>query len=323
LILAASGFVLYLPRRDRFLYLTLTSADHGDVGAPKGHAAAGEAPLETALRETEEETGLPRERIVPDRWFRRTIRYEVRRGTKEVVYFAARAESEELRLSGEHSDGGWLDLDGTLASLRHEKLREVFRDAAVFLKDPILRRGLDPARARALLEREAGAGAPVRAHAAQVADMARALAEASGADADYVEAAAWVHDIGRARTHGVRHTTEGFRLLVERGHPGYAPSCLSHYLKGRAPETVADAPLAAEMRSLCDLETFPWEERLVALADFLAAGDRRVRLEERHRDLRRRYGPSDFVDGSLAVARELKREFEERAATSLHALLGL
>jgi putative nucleotidyltransferase with HDIG domain len=316
----ASGFVLCRPLPGRFLYLTLTNARHGDVGAPKGHADGGEDLLATAVREAAEETGLP---VIPARGFRRVVRYPEKGRTKEVTYFAARTEREDVRLSDEHSSFAWLDLDATLAAIRHENLRQVFRDAAAWLKDPILRRDLDPAAARALLERETGTGAPVVAHSAQVADMARTMAEALGADASYVEAAAWLHDVGRARTQETRHTLEGFRLLAARGHAGYAPPCLSHYLKGRAPEDFVDAALAGEMRESCDLDTFPPEERIIALADFLAAGARRVRPEERHADLVRRYGPSAFVDGSLAIARTLQREFEEASGTALDRLLGL
>ncbi|MHC4818366.1 MAG: NUDIX domain-containing protein [Planctomycetota bacterium] len=313
----AAGFVLYRTGRNHHLYLTLRNARHGDVGVPKGKAKARERSLEAALRETEEETGLGPGRIAPSGWFRRTVAYPFKGVSKEVVYHLAHTEAEEVTLSSEHESCAWLDLDRALEALRHDNLRGVLRDAAVFSKDPILRRGLTPSAARALLAAEAGDEAPVLRHSAQVAAMARALAEAwGGLDADYVEAAAWLHDIGRARTQGPRHPIEGFRLVLARGHAGYAAPCLSHYTKGRPHRDFGD--LADEMWRACDLELLGPEERLIALADAMAAGERRVTLEERHADLCHRYGAGPFFDGMLDAARGLQREFEVRTGRGLY-----
>jgi len=318
----ASGFVLVREEDGRLLYLLLTSRKHGDIGAPKGHSDPGETELETALRETEEETGIVPE---PVPWFRRAIRYLVGNHDKEAVYLLARTQVRDVRLSDEHTEAAWLDLDAALDALRHEDLRRIYRDAATWLKDPILRRGLAPGAARALLEEKVGADAPVVAHTAQVAAMARAMADAwNDLDADYVEAAAWLHDIGRARTHGVRHPIEGFHIVVEAGHPGYAAPCLSHYCKGgRLGALDVDEALKREMHEACDLDTFPPEERLIALADFMAIGDRRGTIDERYTDLVRRYGPSPFFDRNLALARELEREFEETTGRALYPLLAI
>ncbi|MHC4134619.1 MAG: NUDIX domain-containing protein [Planctomycetota bacterium] len=317
----AAGFVLYRAGRKHHLYLTLRNARHGDVGLPKGKASRAEGSLETALRETDEETGLGPDRIAANRWFRRAVTYPLKGVEKEVVYHLAHTDAEEITLSPEHESCAWLDLDRALEAVRHDNLRGVLRDAAVFSKDPILRRGLAPAAARGLLAAEAGEEAPVLRHTAHVAAMARALANAWGdLDPDYVEAAAWLHDIGRARTHGLRHPIEGFHLAVERGHGGYAAPCLSHYTKGRPHREFGD--LADEMWRACDLETFGPEERLIALADAMAAGERRVTLEERHADLCRRYGAGPFFDGMLEAARGLQQEFESRTGRGLYATVA-
>ena len=138
-----------------------------------------------------------------------------------------------------------------------------------------------------------------------------------------MEAAAWLHDIGRARTHERRHTIEGFRLLAAEGHPGYAPPCVSHYTKGRTRAEVGDDEFGRELWSACDLETFGDEERLIALADGMAARDKRVRLEARYDDLRERYGASPFLDRSLQLGQALLAEFEERSGKPLYRLLGI
>jgi len=249
----------------------------------------------------------------------------VKRGQKRVVYLAARAAEAPIRLSKEHSEARWADLDEVHAAIPHENLRAVYRDAAVWLKDPILRQGLAPDAARALLVAEAGDGARVVPHTAVVAANARAMAEpCAGVDADYVEAAAWLHDLGRTRTHGLRHTLAGFRLACERGWPGYAPTCLSHYTKGARPaELGVDPELAAEMDAACDLATFEPEERWVALADALAVQDRRGRIDERLADLIGRYGPSPFFDRYRRVTEELRAEWEAATGRRLYDWLGI
>jgi putative nucleotidyltransferase with HDIG domain len=310
----ASGFVLFR-REAPFRYLTLRNARHGDVGLPKGHLERGEGPLEAAIRETAEETGITEVR--PNRWFHRTVRYPSGPGMKEVTYFAGETSARDVRLSREHDAAEWKDLDGTIAAIRHGNLRAVVRDAAMFLKDPILRRGLSPREAKDLLASRVGEN--IVAHTAEVAAMARLIGEGSG-NPDYVEAAAWLHDIGRAVTHDDRHPLEGFRIVVALGHPGYAPPCLSHYTKGAADP---QGPHYREMSEACDLETFDLAEQAVALADSLAAGPRRVTLEERYRDLARRYGPSPFLERNLAICRRLKADFESRTGKDLYAMLGI
>lgn len=326
---SACGFVLYHRQGEGTLYLTLRNALHGDIGLPKGHAEPGEDPLETALRECEEETGIRREFLAVRRHFRRRIRYPAGGGEKEVTYFLAETPRIRIHLSEEHSAFLWSGLGETVSAIRHENLRGIVRDAATWLKDPALRGGLSPAQARALLERHAGPEAPVLAHTTEVAGMARKMAEAwGGLDADFVEAAAWVHDVGRARTHGSRHPLEGFRLLVEGGHPGYAPSCLSHFTKGATYEQLAgddraDPDLVREMFEACDLDTFPVEERLISLADSLAVGARRGTLEERRRDLERRYGPSTLITRNYEISRRLLAEVEARIGLPLYPLLRI
>lgn len=305
------------------LYLALRNARHGGVGLPKGHARSGEAELATALRETEEETGLSAADLDVNPFFRRRIRYRVKARAKDVVYLLARARRAEVRLSPEHSEYAWLRFDALEEAVGHENLRRVVRDAATFVKDPALRRGLDPRAARAWLEAKVGGGAPVVAHSEVVAGLARAVAEAwGGVDPDYVEACAWVHDAGRARTHGPRHPVEGFRMLVEAGLPGYAPSCISHFTKGVPFEELSrdpglDPALLREMWEACDLSTFPREEKAVALADAMAIGARRATIEERYADLAARYGDSETVRRNLRVSLALREAFEKDTGRTL------
>jgi len=325
-IVLGSGFVLYRWEGDEIRYLLLHSARHGDVGLPKGKLEPGEEEIAGACRETEEETGLPPSALTVHDWFSRTASYRLPDGrTKSVTYRLARTAIAQVTISMEHTRAEWLAYPAARAALRHENLRGLLDDAATYLKDPALYSGLTPEAARCMLEERFEPGAPVIGHSEQVAGMSRAMAEAwDGLDPDYVEAAAWLHDIGRSVTHGAEHTLLGFNLVVAEGYPGYAAPCLSHYVKGRSMTLLGGDPtLLRAMWEACDLDSFLPEERIIALADFLAVGDRRARLEERHADLCERYGPSRFFDSSLAIVEKLKSEFETRSAQSLYALLGI
>ena len=328
-LVRASGFVLFRREGARLLYLTLTSARHGTVGVPKGKVDEGEDLLETAYRETEEECGLGKHVLHVSPFFRRSIRYEIKEGPKEAFYYLAETSQAQVRLSGEHSSAAWDDFGAASARIVHTDLRDVLRDAAAFLRDPALRGGFDPAQARTLLEERMGAGHPVLEHSRCVAEIARTLAEAwGGLDTDAVEAMAWVHDIGRSRTHGARHPIEGFRLVVEAGHAGYAPACITHATKGAGVEELrgdrdADAALIAEMAGALQLEALCDGERWIALADFLAIGAGRGTIDARLADLERRYGPADFIRRNAARAEGLRAVFEEATGRRVYDLLGI
>jgi 8-oxo-dGTP pyrophosphatase MutT (NUDIX family) len=312
----AAGFVVYRRRPDSLEYLTLRMAHTGDWGFPKGHNDEGEPDLEAAFRETGEETGLGRDVLVRNEWFERTIGYTVQRGPKSVWYGLAECTGGEVALSCEHDAYRWEPLAATLDRFVHDNLKGVLRDAAMFLKDPSLRTGLDAAAARKLFTGRFPGSHPVVAHTRLVAGMAHAIAAAwGGLDAGFVEACAWLHDVGRCIDHR-NHPVEGFRLLVELGYPGYAPTCISHYTKGRPFE---ELPREELWRS-CDLSTFEPHEKIVALADYLAVRERKGTIEQRHADLVARYGASRFLDRGREIALGLKREFEERSGRELYAV---
>ena len=77
------------------------------------------------------------------------------------------------------------------------------------------------------------------------------------------------------------------------------------------------------MCEACDLLTLDSAEQAIALADALAAGSRRVTIEERYEDLARRYGASPHLDRNRAISLRLKAEFEARAGKDLYAMLGI
>jgi 8-oxo-dGTP pyrophosphatase MutT (NUDIX family) len=134
--LTAAGFILARVTPDGPRYLLLKNARHGDWGFAKGHAETGETELETALRETREETGIAAIEVLKGAEFR--SEYNVHGGKrgdylKRVVYFVGRVNSESLTRSDEHSQAEWADLESALGRLRHASLQRALRGAHALL----------------------------------------------------------------------------------------------------------------------------------------------------------------------------------------------
>ncbi len=128
----AAGVVLFHRRAGELRFLLLRNALHRTWGVPKGHAEAGEEPLETARRETEEETGVTAFRLAAG--FREEIAYEVRppegRARKVVTYFLGEVDTDEVRRSPEHDDAAWVPLAEARARVVHPDLVRVLERAA-------------------------------------------------------------------------------------------------------------------------------------------------------------------------------------------------
>lgn len=137
----ACGVVLYqgTPGSERFLLLR--NRKHGTWGFPKGHVDKGEMPIEAALREVQEETGMKSLQL--NESFRQTISYSVVEGTqtleKQVTYFLGRVKDKSLRLSEEHDRHVWADADEAERVLQHENLRGVLRAALQHLRESRLK----------------------------------------------------------------------------------------------------------------------------------------------------------------------------------------
>lgn len=109
--LEAAGFVLMV-RSPRAQFLLMKHADRWDL--PKGHAEGKEETLETALRETEEETGIVADTIQVDPDFRFVTEYRVvgkKRGTydKRVTYYLGFLKDKPQISTSEHPDYRWWD----------------------------------------------------------------------------------------------------------------------------------------------------------------------------------------------------------------------
>ncbi|XP_021935351.1 bis(5'-nucleosyl)-tetraphosphatase [asymmetrical]-like isoform X2 [Zootermopsis nevadensis] len=101
-----------------------------------GHVDPGESDLETALRETEEESGLRKMdlHIIED--FNKTIKYNVRGTPKTAVYLLAELIRLDtpVKLSDEHQDFKWVPLDKACKLVEHQTLQEVLKECSTFLQ---------------------------------------------------------------------------------------------------------------------------------------------------------------------------------------------
>jgi bis(5'-nucleosidyl)-tetraphosphatase len=106
------GALIFCEEAGKRLYLLLHyTGTHWDF--PKGHVEAGEAEEQTARREIEEETGITSLEFLP--LFRERVSYSFYRAgelvPKHVVFFLAKTNVKEVRLSDEHIGFEWLEYE--------------------------------------------------------------------------------------------------------------------------------------------------------------------------------------------------------------------
>jgi tRNA (cytidine56-2'-O)-methyltransferase len=122
--------------------------------------------------------------------------------------------------------------------------------------------------------KENGCSEKVIRHCMAVRDVAVKIAKKANADVRLVEAGALLHDLGRSKTHGILHATEGARIAE----------------KMRLPEK--------------DFIPMTLEEKIVCHADSLVENDRQQKFE---RALERVLleGHTDYADRLIKLHKEL------------------
>ena len=141
------------------------------------------------------------------------------------------------------------------------------------------------------------------AHVQGVAARARSLAPVLGADADLLEAAAWLHDIGYAPNLAVTglHALDGARYLRDAQHAD-AMLCrlVAHH---------SCAIIEARERGLADVLSLEFDPAPYALASVLTCCDMTtspdgelVPVEQRLAEIQDRYGPAHLMSQSIQRA---------------------
>ena len=159
------------------------------------------------------------------------------------------------------------------------------------------------------------------AHVQGVATQARSLALVLGADADLLEAAAWLHDIGYTPGLVVTglHALDGARYLRDAHHAGTMLCRLvAHH---------SCAIIEAEERGLADTLSLEFEPAPQALSNVLTFCDMTtspdgelVPAEQRLAEIQQRYGPGHLVSRSIQRATPMilraVEQVQDRAARS-------
>ena len=126
----SAGLVVFRMEKEKPIFILLSHRT-GRWGFPKGNIEKGETEREAAIRETKEETGLSKFRIVDDyeeriEYFYRRKRARVHKG---VVYFLAETEQKEVKLSDEHREYEWSDFDSAMKHLIFKNEKNVLSKA--------------------------------------------------------------------------------------------------------------------------------------------------------------------------------------------------
>lgn len=131
------GTVLYTVIGGERRYV-LVKAGERNCGFPKGHVDPFETDVETALRETWEETSI-RPRIIDD--FSRTCTYDLKGNkTKSVTYFLAKFEQQSPKYNPgyEYRELLLLPYREALATLSHEQNKKILAEAEDYIQKYVL-----------------------------------------------------------------------------------------------------------------------------------------------------------------------------------------
>ena len=130
----SAGVVLFRRSNSRILFLLLHyPSGHWDF--VKGKMEAGETALQTALRETAEETGITDVSFVDDfeEWIRYSFQHDGELIYKKVVFFLAETGTDSIQISHEHLDYTWLEYDEAMRKTTFENARRVLAGAHALL----------------------------------------------------------------------------------------------------------------------------------------------------------------------------------------------
>ena len=130
----SAGIVLFRNDSDKNEFLLL-NYPQGHWDFVKGKIEQNETSHETALRETKEETGITNIKFVDG--FEESVEYDFRFKKenihKKVIFFLAKTNEKNIKLSHEHNDYLWLEYNDALKKTTFENAKNVLTKANEFL----------------------------------------------------------------------------------------------------------------------------------------------------------------------------------------------
>jgi 8-oxo-dGTP pyrophosphatase MutT (NUDIX family) len=103
---------------------------------PKGHPEKKESPVDTALRELEEETGITQVALWGDKEFksRYQFKYDGNLIKKTVTYYLAKVTQPDFKIDeSEVREAGWYKLEEARDRLDYQKTKSLFNEVVNFL----------------------------------------------------------------------------------------------------------------------------------------------------------------------------------------------
>ena len=130
------GIIPIFKNKDGFYVLLVKNSKGGHWGLPKGTPEKDEEPIDTATRKLFEETGIKNIEIIGS--FKEKIHYFYKVNnelmSKDVIFYLAKAKTEEVKLSFEHIGFAWLSFDKAMEKLTYRNAKDILKKAHEFLK---------------------------------------------------------------------------------------------------------------------------------------------------------------------------------------------
>lgn len=126
-----------------------------------------------------------------------------------------------------------------------------------------------------MLLKENGCSEEVIAHCKAVRDIALRIAKKTNANLKLVEAGALLHDIGRSKTHGIKHAVEGVKIAKKLGLPNEIINIIERHIgAGLSAGEAKKLGLPAK-----DYNPVTLEEKIVCHADNLVDNNEKRPIE--------------------------------------------
>lgn len=124
----SAGILLFCEKDGKKMFLLLHyPSGHWDF--IKGRIEKGEHPRQAALREAKEETGISNIEFIDG--FEEKIQYTYQFGgkmvRKQVIFFLAKTNTTDVRISDEHLSYTWLEFDDALEKTTYKNAKDLLK----------------------------------------------------------------------------------------------------------------------------------------------------------------------------------------------------
>jgi len=130
----SSGVVLFRKENEKILFLLLHyPSGHWDF--VKGKMEKDETPHETAIRETNEETGIIDIKFLDnfEEWIEYNFQFEGELVHKKVVFFLGETKTKDVKISHEHLNYTWMDYTTAMEKTTFDNAKTVLSKSYALL----------------------------------------------------------------------------------------------------------------------------------------------------------------------------------------------